>query len=132
MRGEFVKKEDEDNIRNFEVGRILAHGMIGIVYLARSKEFPKFLYCLKVMHWKRINEKRLFASIERELKILVELTGLPHIIPLLQMIKDDDKLTLVFPFASNNDLFKYKNQQDSQCLPEWEAQKVMKQLIVAL
>jgi hypothetical protein len=40
--GEYETSDIEYDIPNFEIGRIIGHGMIGVVYLARTKDTKYF------------------------------------------------------------------------------------------
>jgi hypothetical protein len=56
---EFIKDSEKNSgIPNFEIGKILSHGMIGVVYLVRTLD-RGIPFCLKVMFHTKIGEKKL-------------------------------------------------------------------------
>ena len=94
-------------VKGFEIGKILSSGMIGIVYLARRDTYPFNLYTLKVMSFARIKEKRLEASIKREMNYLCQARGYDNCIQLLDLIYTKSYVCLVFPYYHNGDLYNY-------------------------
>lgn len=73
---------------HYEYGKIISTGMIGVVYLARRFEPDIYcynFYCIKLMSYKKIHEKSIFPSVEREIKILVLLNGVKGCMQLLDI-----------------------------------------------
>jgi len=72
-------------IGDYEVGRIIGSGMIGVALVARHYE-TKFVVCLKCMSLEKIVEKNLADNIKLEIELMIELAGEPHIMPLLKLL----------------------------------------------
>lgn len=78
---------DDVSKPKYEFGKILASGMIGMVYLARSTYDWSFV-CIKAMYGKKIAEKNIFDSIRREVKILQKVQKIPGCVRIIDIIWD--------------------------------------------
>lgn len=78
--GEFERVETFEQICGYQIGKILAHGMIGIVYLARTTNSAKRIVVLRVNYFKKIIEKNLKDNIYKEIDILKEIASFPHVL----------------------------------------------------
>lgn len=78
---------DDVNKPKYEFGKILASGMIGMVYLARNT-YDLTMVCIKAMYGKKIAEKNIFDSIRREVKILQKVQKIPGCVRIIDIIWD--------------------------------------------
>ena len=78
---------EDANKPKYEFGKILASGMIGMVYLARSTYDWSFV-CIKAMYGKKIAEKNIFDSIRREVKILQKVQKIPGCVRIVDVVWD--------------------------------------------
>ena len=100
------KNASKTYIGDYEVGKIIGSGMIGVALVARHWQ-TKLLFCLKCMSHEKIVQKNLADSINREISILVDLTGKPHIMPLLKILNREKDMVLIFPYLAGGDLFRF-------------------------
>lgn len=107
-------------IGEYEIGRIVGSGMIGIAMLARH-HISKNLVCLKTMEMKKIADKNLFENIRIEIEIQIELSCEQYIMPLFEIIRRDKEIIMVFPYLPGRDLFRFLKSKKNKRLSEYEA-----------
>ena len=72
-------------IGEYEVGRLIGSGMIGVVAIARHHQ-TKHIVVLKCMSCDKIIEKNLMQNVKSEIDIHYELSREPFILPLTKVI----------------------------------------------
>lgn len=116
------------------IGKMVSSGMIGIVYLARDYKLEPFngQCCIKMMMGEKMAEKNIFASIRRELQILMEIRKIKGCINLTNIYWNDDSLNLVFPYYPKGDLYHHFKCRPGHTLPQNAVQKIARQLVTSL
>jgi serine/threonine protein kinase len=76
------------HFKDYDIGGLISGGGFGSVYVARynnRKDFPT--YCvIKRMFYSKIKEKSLVETVERELKLLRRLDGVPGCLSLIDIV----------------------------------------------
>lgn len=104
-----VSIENADNNVRYEFGRLISGGMIGMTYMARLW-YSNGLFrnvCIKRMLGRPLAEKCLYPSIRREMEILLDVSELSGCVTLLDIVKDDESVGLVFPYYPHGDLYSF-------------------------
>ncbi|TNV79772.1 hypothetical protein FGO68_gene1806 [Halteria grandinella] len=142
----------------YQYGKIISTGMIGVVYLARRFE-PDIhchsFYCIKLMSYKKIQDKNIFPSVEREIKILALLNGVQGCMQLIDIhpfndlelegpqtsklkceegsdVRPDQGIKLIFPYYPKGDLYKSASVKPERPLDQLFVKHIARQLIQAL
>jgi len=90
----------------YDLGKILSTGMIGVVFLVRDMMDPAQPFkCHKKMYFQKIAEKKIFASVMRELRILEQVSSIRGCIQLLDIVNEEGSLSLVTDFYKRGDLY---------------------------
>lgn len=114
----------EAQIGEYEVGRLIGSGMIGVVAVARH-HLSKHIVVLKCMSVEMIIQKNLMLNVQSEIDIHYELVGEPHILPLIKTIVRDNDIIMVTPYISGRDLYKFMmNRRPLKHLTEFESHKI--------
>lgn len=120
-------------IGEYEIGRLIGSGMIGVVAVARHVE-TKQIAVLKCMSWKKIKEKNLIKNIQTEVDIHYTMSGHPYILPLEKLLIRENEAVMVFPYIVGRDLYKFMRARriPKGHLTEYQAHLVFRQLIQAI
>lgn len=102
---------------------------MGLVYLCTNKA-THAEFAVKTMHCKESTK----TEIEREIKGLQDLVGVPRVLQLLDLFKNSTFYFLVTECVYGGELFEHIQQRAAQsgCLPEPEACSVASQLASAI
>lgn len=108
--------------------------MIGIVYLARVTKEPQDFVCIKRMLGETLSEKNLFKALRSEIEILYKAKDIPGCIQLIDVLKDEESISLVFPYCSSGDLSVYRKKVSytTRQLNEHLARSIFKQIAKTL
>lgn len=101
----------------FEIGKPLAKGKFGRVYLARGREH-KFICALKVLHKNELHQARVEKQVRREVEIQSNLCH-PNILKLYGHFHDTKRVFLILEYAGQGEL--YRHLQKATRFPEAKA-----------
>lgn len=101
---EVLKEREEWRVGNYEVGRLIGSGMIGVVAVARH-HLTHEIVCLKFMEVEKIIEKGLMRNVLMECEFHYDLIGEPNIMPLRELIIREKDIIMVLPYISGRDLY---------------------------
>ena len=121
----------EAQIGEYEIGRLIGSGMIGVVAIARHHQ-TKEIVVLKCMSTEKIIEKNLMNNVQTEIDIHYEMMDQPYVLPLLKTIVRDSEIVMVTPYIPGRDLYKFMMQRKPRHLTEPQAHMVFKQLLSAI
>lgn len=114
MGGEVVRKPMGRSktvvASKYQFGKIISGGMIGIVYLARFTKAPEDFVCIKRMLGVRLSEDNLFKALRSEIEILYKVKNVPGCIKLIDVLMDEESISLVFPYCQMGDLRLYRKK----------------------
>lgn len=105
-------------IGEYEVGRLIGSGMIGVVAIARHHQ-TKEIVVLKCMSTEKIIEKNLMVNVQSEIDIHYELMCEPYVLPLSKTIVREDEIVMVTPYIPGRDLYKFMMQRKPRHLNEY-------------
>lgn len=132
MTEERKKAEREAwRVGDYEVGRLIGSGMIGVVAVARHHRTHEIV-CLKFMEVDKIIEKGLMRNVLMECEFHWELIGEANIMPLRQLIVKPKEIIMVLPYISGRDLYQRMRDTPKGRLPEATCQKVFAQVFRGL
>jgi serine/threonine protein kinase len=120
----------EWNIDRFEIGKPLAKGRFGHVYLARERK-TKLIVALKVMYKRQLERHNGEDQVRREIEIQSHLRD-EHILRLYGFFHDEKKIYLILEFASGGELFDEMQQQPNRRFEEPRAADYVFQVVQAL
>lgn len=115
-------------MERFDIGRKLAQGKTGNVYLARIREH-NFIVALKVLNKVELTKQKLQLQLKREIEIQAKLSH-PHILKLYSYFYDETRVYLVLEYAPKGELFRVLKKAGR--FPDRLASRVIKQVIDAL
>lgn len=118
----------EAQIGDYELGRLIGSGMIGVVAVARHIR-SKRIVVLKCMSVEKIIEKNLMTNVKSEIDIHYDLAQEPHILPLTKTIVRTDDIVMVTPYIPGRDLYKFMMARKPRHLTEYQAHLVFYQLL---
>ena len=118
-------------IGNYEVGRLIGSGMIGVVAVARHVRTHEVV-CLKCMEVEKIIEKGLMRNVQMECDFHYELIDVPTIMPLKELIVRDNEIVMVLPYISGRDLYGFLSATPNGRLTEEQSHKVFVPVFQAL
>ena len=118
-------------IGNYEVGRLIGSGMIGLVAVARHYRTHEIV-CLKTMEVDKIIDKGLMRNVQLECDFHYELINEPNIMPLKELIVREKEIVMVLPYISGRDLYGHMRAAPNGCLSEEYSHQVFKQVFFAL
>lgn len=121
----------ESQIGDYEVGRLIGSGMIGVVAIARH-HWTKEIVVLKCMSCEKIIEKNLMLNIKSEIDIHYDLMRESNILPLSKTIIREHEIIMVTPFIPGRDLYKFMMARKTRHLTEYQSHLVFTQLIRAV
>ena len=107
----------EWRIGNYEVGRLIGSGMIGVVAVARHFKTHEVV-CLKCMEIEKIIEKGLMRNVQMECEFHYELINEPSIMPLKELLVREKEIIMVLPYISGRDLYGFMRDSESGRLTE--------------
>lgn len=93
-------------IGEYEIGRLIGSGMIGVVAVARH-HWTKEIVVLKCMSWQKIKEKNLIKNIQTEVEIHYIMSEYENILPLKKLMIREREAVMVFPYIVGRDLYKF-------------------------
>ncbi|KAF8305079.1 kinase-like domain-containing protein [Cantharellus anzutake] len=109
---------------SFEIGRRLGRGGFGRVYMARTKEAPKFILALKCLYKAELKEEHAKEQLCREMEIQKELRH-PNVLRLYGFFHDENRVFLMLELAPKGDIFKrlttlgrFSEEQGSQYISQ--------------
>lgn len=114
---------EEWRIGDYDVGRLIGSGMIGVVAVARHHRTHEVV-CLKCMEVDKIIEKGLMRNVQMECEFHHELINEPSIMPLKELIVREKEIIMVLPYISGRDLYGYMRDTASGRLTEEQSHKV--------
>lgn len=128
---ELQKEREEWRIGNFEVGRLIGSGMIGIVAVARHYQTHEVV-CLKFMEVDKIIEKGLMRNVQMECEFHYELLDVPSVMPLRELILTEKEIIMVLPYITGRDLYGMMRDAPNGRLTEEQSHKVFVPVFRAL
>jgi len=124
-------ERNEWRIGDYEVGRLIGSGMIGVVAVARHY-LTHEVVCLKCMEVDKIIEKGLMRNVQMECDFHWELLGEDNIMPLKQLIVRPQEIIMVLPYISGRDLYGQMRDIPDGHLDEASSKQVFRQVFTAL
>ncbi|KAF8314143.1 kinase-like domain-containing protein [Cantharellus anzutake] len=91
---------------SFEIGRCLGRGGFGRVYMAQTKEAPKFILALKCLYKAELKEEHAKEQLCREMEIQKELRH-PNVLRLYGFFHDENQVFLMLELTPKGDIFKH-------------------------
>ena len=125
------KAATDAQIGDYEVGRLIGSGMIGVVAVARH-HISKRIVVLKCMSVDKIIEKNLMLNVKGEIDIHYDLSGEKNILPLLKTMGRDEEIVMVTPYIPGRDLYKFMMAKKHRHLTEFQSHRVFTQLLGAI
>ena len=95
---------ENSRIGNYEVGRLIGSGMIGVVAVARHYATHEVV-CLKCMEIEKIIELGLMRNVQMECDFHYELLDVPSVMPLRELIVREKEIVMVLPYITGRDLY---------------------------
>jgi serine/threonine protein kinase len=83
----------------------IARGAYGVVFTATSKSDPEKKYAVKVVDKTKMKKQKDIDAVFREAGFLQELRLLPHVVPIIDFIAEEQNLYVVLAYAKGGDLF---------------------------
>lgn len=117
-------------VGEFRVTQLLSHNKLTMVCKAEHRDTGEVVVTKTV--YKDSNRKcfKALKLLRKEALVLSSLQGHPRILPLLQVIEDDDRLCLVMKYAEGGDLFEYIRARGS--LSREDAYRIFGQIVEGL
>ena len=104
-----MEENEEDTVLPFDKRynkmEEIARGSFGVVYQACPVEDPTTVYAVKIVDKSKMKKQKDIDLVHREAKYMKELSGLPHVIKLIEFIPEQDFLYVVQFYARGGDLF---------------------------
>ncbi|XP_078679023.1 NUAK family SNF1-like kinase 1 [Branchiostoma floridae x Branchiostoma belcheri] len=114
--------------QRFSVLQNLGQGTYGKVKLAEEKKKGKKV-AIKTIRKDKVRDSQDMARIRREIEIMMSLKH-PHIVEILEVFENKEKIVLVMEFASGGELYDYISER--QRLTETEARRIFRQIVSAV
>ncbi|KRX08685.1 Protein kinase-like domain [Pseudocohnilembus persalinus] len=122
--------EDESNIGDFELTKILGKGAFGKVMKCVHNR-SKLVYAIKEIDKRNLKENNMIQQINNEVKIMYQLNH-PNILKLYNHFEDDKSIYLVLELAQGGQMYQILWKQPGKRFSEQRAANYIFQLCLAL
>ncbi|XP_064632458.1 NUAK family SNF1-like kinase 1 [Lineus longissimus] len=112
----------------FEIVKTLGEGTYGKVKLAVDRTNGEMV-AIKYIRKHKIQTEQDLVRIQREIKVMASLRH-PHIINIMEVFENKEKIILVMEYAAGGELYDYINEK--KVLHETEARKFFRQIVSAI
>ncbi|EFJ13416.1 hypothetical protein SELMODRAFT_450109, partial [Selaginella moellendorffii] len=111
---------------NYELGEELGRGQFGVIRLCRHRSTGERLACKSIAKAKLTSAADV-RDVQREIEIMQQLAGNPHIVGLRDVVEDDESVHMVMELCEGGELFDRIVERKMYC--ERDAARVCKTVV---